>query len=113
MNGQKMVLVGLVTLVLATFLVTPGHAVMGWYTVTVTETGPAVGTTPTFYARITYVSGPAGPGVPFTNKYVKLHASCQKEMLAVMLTAMASNMKVLVQFNPDGSLPFLYNTYLK
>ena len=104
MRGRKMVLVGLMALLLAAFLAAPGFAAMAWHTCTVNSAGPTVsGSVVTMYAKLTAETGPAF--------MVKLKPLVQKEMLAVLLTAISSNLKVAAYCDPaasGGTMPNLY-----
>ena len=87
---KKVFVAILLGLALTAFCVGPSQAA-GWYICTVYSTGPVHVGGLTYYVAILTADGGA-----FTKKQIALDTTIQKELLATMLTAVASGKKVRI-----------------
>jgi len=72
------------------------NAVPGWYVCTIDMTNMQDG-----YLWLAVTHATTTPA--FTNKYVLVNPTYRKEIMAIALTAMASNMQLSVYFDPAAS----------
>ena len=90
---KKVFVAILLGLALTAFCAGPSQAA-GWYICTVYSTGP-VQSGPSIYYTATLTDTTTNPGL-FTQQIMYLTTNLQKELLATMLTAVASGKKVRI-----------------
>ncbi len=109
-KGGKLVraaVLGLVLLLAGVVSAGSARADVGWFDCAVNMTGP--GETSTFVNLTDLAAEPA-----FTSKWFLLPPARAREMLAVLLTAINGNKKVVVVVDPESSpYPVIRELYLK
>ena len=105
MRFTKIVATIIITLSLVIFLSTNVSAALGWYTCSVVNVGKGFSIS---YVRLTDTEPDS-----FTSKWFQLNPAMEKELLAIVLTAVSLNENLLIKVDPeDGATPTIYSLYL-
>jgi hypothetical protein len=106
MKTKKMITALGIAMVLGLVFTLNVQAVEAWYSCTVDMVGPGWGVA---YIQLTDTAGTPA----FTNKWCVLSSTQEKELLAVVLTALTNDLNVMVYVDPAVSYPTVSAVYLQ